>query len=114
MLGFMMGFRYPRKQDTYFVWQVGVRAEARGHNVAGRLLYETAAANKVQFVEATVTPGNDASRKFFTKFAESVNAPIRWQPCFRREDFPPHLPHDPEDLLTIGPLPSPLPPYPRS
>jgi len=105
LLGFVVGYRPPRRPETLFVWQIGVHPRARGRGVASRLLRELvrgAASAGVTCLEATVTPRNEASRALFESFARAVDAPCEVTPCFEPDDFP--RPHEPEELFRIGPF----------
>lgn len=107
--GFVTGFVRPAAPDTYFLWQVGVDPEFRGRRLARRMLDHVGdriAAQGLQYLEATVTPGNTASRALFTSFARSRECGAVWSPLFAREHFPADESegHEPEDLVRIGPL----------
>lgn len=105
LLGFVVGYRPPRRRETIFVWQIGVHPDARGRGVAGRLLRDLVRGPEsagVTCLEATVTPDNQASRALFRSFARAVDAPCEVTPCFEPGDFP--EPHEPEELFRIGPF----------
>jgi L-2,4-diaminobutyric acid acetyltransferase len=53
-------------------------------------------------LEATVTADNEASLRTFQRFAERHRAPITTTELFAGPQFPDG--HEPEVLLTIGPL----------
>lgn len=110
LVGFVASYRPPPKPETVFVWQIGVDAAARGQGLGGRLLsavLERPGCRGVRFLEATVTPSNDASRALFEGFARRRGAPCREEPGFGSELFPADPPHEPEGLLRIGPFPAP-------
>ncbi|WP_370543237.1 diaminobutyrate acetyltransferase [Geomicrobium sp. JCM 19055] len=72
LVGFVTAFILPERQDTVFVWQVGVDESQRGRGLASRMLNEVLERNscgKVKYLEATVTPSNDASQKLFRRLA---------------------------------------------
>lgn len=105
LIGFVVGYRPPRRADTLFVWQVGVHPDARGRGVGRRLLrdaVEGPESDGVERLEATVTPGNEASRALFRSFARAVGVPCEVEPLFEPEHFP--EPHEPEELFRIGPF----------
>lgn len=105
VVGFVVGYRPPRRPETLFVWQIGVHPDARGRGLAGRLLRHVVGgpgSAGVTCLEATVTPGNEASRALFRSFGRAVDAPCEVTPHFVREHFP--EPHEPEDLFRIGPF----------
>ena len=106
LVGFVLGYRPPTRPEAYFVWQIAVREDQRGRGL-GRALLDTALANVVtrgvSFLEATVTPSNQASQSLFAGFANRVGAPCREVPVFPSELFPDGR-HEREILLRIGPL----------
>lgn len=120
MVGFVMSYRPPTHADTIFVWQIGVDPSAHGQGLGSRML--DALADRVQastkhegagaavcFMEATVTPGNAASRNLFTSFARRRGAElVLTEPHFSADDFPGadtgHDAHEAEDLFRIGPF----------
>lgn len=105
LVGFVVGYRPPRRPETLFVWQVGVHPEARGQGLASTLLREATsgpASAGVTCLEATVTPGNEASRALFRSFARAVGAPCEVTPLFEPRHFP--VEHEAEELFRIGPF----------
>ena len=105
---YVTGFVRPDSPDTYFLWQVAVDPACRGQRLARRMLDfigDTIADRGLRFLEATVTPDNTASRALFTSFARDRGAEAVWNPLFGKEHFPQDgTPHEPEDLVRIGPL----------
>ncbi|CAM5606227.1 Aspartate aminotransferase-like enzyme OS=Streptomyces albaduncus OX=68172 GN=FHS32_003651 PE=3 SV=1 [Streptomyces griseoloalbus] len=67
------------------------------------LAARTAAEHGVDTVETTVAPGNTASERLFTAFAERHGALLEREVLFGTPDFP-DGPHDPEVLHRIGPF----------
>ncbi|GAB3207152.1 diaminobutyrate acetyltransferase [Marinactinospora thermotolerans DSM 45154] len=107
--GFVTGYVRPDSPETYFLWQVGVDPAFRGRRLARRMLDHIAdrvVATGLTRLEATVTPGNTASRALFASFARDRGAHIAWTPLFGREHFPADGPdgHEPEELVRIGPI----------
>jgi len=104
LLGFVVGYRPPRQPDTIFVWQVAVAAAARGLGLGRRLLVELArrsAASGVCWVEATVTPDNEPSRKLFRSLARELGTECAVLPFMSAQLFP--AAHEPEELFRLGP-----------
>lgn len=104
--GFVSGFRPPEQDDTYFVWQVGVSEAARGcglatEMIASALRRDTSA--DVRYVEATVTPSNEASLALFRGLAAKLDTVCRESVCFPERLFPEDG-HESELLLRIGPF----------
>lgn len=101
--GFVTGYLRPGSR-TLFVWQIGVVDRFRGQGLASamlRFLHDRADPPLSHF-EASVTPGNLASRRLFERFAATAGAPCEEMTLFAAELFP--EPHDTEILLRIGPL----------
>eukprot|EP00930_Biecheleria_cincta_P020622 TRINITY_DN15473_c3_g1_i2.p1 TRINITY_DN15473_c3_g1~~TRINITY_DN15473_c3_g1_i2.p1 ORF type:complete len:379 (-),score=36.94 TRINITY_DN15473_c3_g1_i2:373-1509(-) len=108
-LGYIHGHKPPGRDDTLFVWQIGVDPSNHYRGIASEMLDALAAATGVKFLEATITPGNEASHRLFQKFARRHNAAFDVQENWvRSEDFPeePKMPgYDcSEHLYRIGPL----------
>ncbi|MGD9000722.1 MAG: diaminobutyrate acetyltransferase [Granulosicoccaceae bacterium] len=106
IVGFVTGYLPPGREDTLFIWQVGVSPAMRGHGLATRLLQQLLQrdiCHSVRFVEATVGPSNEASRALFASLAKRLDAKLSEQPCFDTTLFP-SGDHEPENLLHIGPF----------
>jgi L-2,4-diaminobutyric acid acetyltransferase len=106
-VGFLTGYVRPDRPSTLLVWQVAVDEAYRGHGLAASLLdgvvARTTAEHGVTTVETTITPGNTASERLFTSFAERHGARLEREVLFGADLFP-DGPHDPEVLYRIGPL----------
>ena len=106
-VGFVTGYLRPDHPDTLLVWQVAVDEAYRGRGLAAALLdglvARTAAERALTTVETTITPGNTASERLFTSFAERHGARLEREVLFEAGLFP-DGPHDPEVLYRIGPL----------
>lgn len=110
-VGFVTGYLRPESPATLLVWQVAVDEAHRGRGLAAALLdglvARTALEHGTSTVETTITPGNIASERLFTSFAERHGARLEREVLFDTALFP-DGPHDPEVLYRIGPL-SPTP-----
>ncbi|CAE7921245.1 ectA [Symbiodinium sp. KB8] len=106
MLGFIIGFRPPKDQESLFIWQMGTAEAARGKGVASRLLLELAAANSdISYIKATVTPTNEASMNTFKSLAAKLNCNLNVnRNLFRVTDFPVDSGHMAEDEVVVGPI----------
>jgi diaminobutyrate acetyltransferase len=105
LAGFVLGHRPPKRQDSVFVWQVGVAPWMRKQGLAGRLLdalLEQQPAS-VRWLEATVTPDNTASRSLFRALARRRGVDCQVSD-FMSADLFPGVGHEPEELFRIGPL----------
>jgi len=104
-VGFITGYRRPDADDTLFVWQVAVDPAYRGQRIGVTMLMSIGDVMKrlgCQYMEATVTPDNEASAAMFASFARAHGAPLARSECFDSSLFPEN--HQPEDLIRIGPL----------
>ncbi|MFH9662238.1 diaminobutyrate acetyltransferase [Streptomyces sp. NPDC017248] len=106
-VGFVTGYLRPGRPRTLLVWQVAVDAAHRGLGIAGKLLDGLAARltaeRGITELETTITPGNTASERLFTSFAERHGARVTREVLFPAGLFPGGT-HDPEVLYRIGPL----------
>ncbi|WP_181798740.1 diaminobutyrate acetyltransferase [Streptomyces sp. WELS2] len=106
-VGFVTGYLRPGRPRTLLVWQVAVDASHRGCGIAARLLdgltARLVAERGITELETTITPGNTASERLFTSFAERHGARVRREVLFPADLFPGGS-HDPEVLYHIGPL----------
>lgn len=108
ILGFVKGYTPPTNPDALFVWQVGVAEEARGKQIAKRMIKELSSrlnGDGVNFIEATVTPSNTASRRLFRGLARDAETECVETPFFESSDFPPSADaHEGEDYFRVGPI----------
>ena len=109
VVGFLSGFISPKNSDTLFVWQAAVDDAFRNKGIAKELVFQTLCNtdSDVKFVEATVTPSNNASLKFLQNFANQVGAKIDKSSLFSPDILGEG--HEPEDLVRIGPIQENLP-----
>jgi len=109
--GFVTGYLPPGRPDTIFVWQVAVAPDSRRLGLGRRLvdaLLDRALRAGVPFLEATVTPSNEASRRLFRAVARDRGADYQESKFFDPEHFPDDGtdpdPHEPELLIRLGPM----------
>lgn len=106
LLAYATGYRLPRKQNTLFLWQIGVHPRARGMGLARQLLthlIERPAATPVRYLEATVAPSNKASQRLFRGLAHACAVRCEERPGFEPEHFG-DTEHEPEALFCVGPF----------
>lgn len=106
VVGFVSAYRPPQRADTIFVWQVAVAPAARGQGVAGAMLRELlarSALRECRYLETTVSPSNEPSRRLFHGIARSMNAALTESTLFAQEAFAEEQ-HECEMLLRIGPF----------
>ncbi|GFG55529.1 diaminobutyrate acetyltransferase [Mycolicibacterium agri] len=112
--GLITGYHPPTRPEVLFVWQVAVARATRGTGLAATML--DTLVHRVRrnrhghpvTVEATVSPGNSASRALFGSFARRHGVPMVEQPCFTAAQLDPNNGHEDEPILSIGPLTAPL------
>lgn len=107
LVGFVIGFRPPADRDTQFVWQIVVAPSMRGTGLGGRMLDVCieGGSQPVRWLEATVTPDNDASAQLFRGFARRHGVVCEETLAFAAEQFPAGSVHEPEMRFRLGPLP---------
>ena len=112
LCGFVWAYLVPQRQDTLFVWQIGVAENSRGTGLGYTLLQEALshpACRRVTHLEATVTPSNEASMALFRGFGRRLDAPVATSTAFGTDLFPDPS-HEAEMLVRIGPFEPNFPP----
>ncbi|WP_281242980.1 diaminobutyrate acetyltransferase [Thalassobacillus cyri] len=106
LVGFVTAFIPPEHPDVVFVWQIGVDSSQRGKGVASKLLNELVsreACREVRYLEATVTPSNEASQSLFRRLARDHDTECKVTERFTEEMFPGDD-HEEELNFRIGPF----------
>lgn len=106
LVGFVSGFIQPKNPDTLFIWQVAVDESARGKGLASRMLHKILKRDfckNVQYVEATVTPSNEPSKKLFNGLARKLETECAVSDGYTADQFPGNG-HEAERLFRIGPF----------
>lgn len=106
-VGFISAYCPPHKDQTVFVWQVGVAKAGRGRGIATRMLIEILnrpACEHARHLETTVGPTNNASAALFRGLARRLHTSVSEHELFGREMFPDPDAHEPEILFRIGPF----------
>lgn len=102
---FLSGYIKPDSPTTFFLWQVAVGDVLRGKGMAKQLMNEVLkrpACNKIEFLETTITPENQASWALFRSFAKERNAQLVDTVLFTSQQL--GNDHEPEVLVKIGPF----------
>ncbi|ADK84726.1 L-2,4-diaminobutyric acid acetyltransferase [Desulfarculus baarsii DSM 2075] len=108
VVGFVCGFRPPRRPRSLFVWQVATLPAARGLGLAGCMIEAIVADSRangqpIDHLEATVAEHNLASRRLFAGLARRLGAPLAVEPYITAETFG-AMKHPAEPLIRIGPI----------
>ena len=103
IVAFSSGYVPPKRQETFFNWETVVHPDYRGNGLQKRLLLEQIRMANVPFLEATVNPSNEASKRSFTKLAKMLNTGLVKRLLFSEEDFE-NDGHEAEVLYRIGPI----------
>lgn len=104
-VGFVAGFRPPYREDSLFVWQIAVDERARGRGLASAMLHGLIQrlSPRIHYLEATVTPSNEASTRTFRGIARDLETSVTEEVLFPGDRF--HGPsHEDEVLFRIGPF----------
>lgn len=104
-VGFVAGFRPPYREDSLFVWQIAVDESVRGRGLAAAMLHGLIQrlSPRIHYLEATVTPSNEASKRTFRKIGRELDANVSEEILFPGDRF--HGPsHEDEVLFRIGPI----------
>lgn len=106
LVGAVTAYVPPGRLDTLFVWQVAVAQPMRGQQLGRRmlehLLQHCITAHRIKWLEATISPGNHASQKLFTKLAARHGAGCTTSALFSADDFG-ESGHEEECLYKLGP-----------
>jgi len=108
IVGFVAGYKPPRRANAVFVWQIAVSEKGRGKGLGRRMLEELVqrdGCKGLSYLESTVAPTNVASAKLFQGFARSIETGCEVKPWFDEKLFGAEGEHEEELLFRIGPLP---------
>jgi L-2,4-diaminobutyric acid acetyltransferase len=108
MVGFVTGFLVPDCENYYFIWQVRVVEKMRGHGIARAMVdfVLKGLEEKVEYIEATISPDNIPSQSLFSSIAAHSNAKIiKIDHFLPTSIFPLEAGiHSREDLFRVGPI----------
>jgi L-2,4-diaminobutyric acid acetyltransferase len=106
VVALLLGYRPPHRPDSVFVWQIGVAESVRRQGVAMRLLnalWALPSCQDCRYLEATVTPSNEASLRLFSTFASQREVECKVCDGFDQKLFGTSQ-HESENLIRIGPI----------
>jgi L-2,4-diaminobutyric acid acetyltransferase len=103
IVAFSSGYIPPRRQDTFFSWEIVVRKDFRGNGLQRLLLLNQLKKSGVKYIEGTVNPSNPVSKSNFQELATYLNTNCNETPLFSEEDFE-NDGHEAEVLLRVGPI----------
>lgn len=106
IVGFISGFIQPNQPNHLFIWQVAVDDSERKKGLALNMLkaiLKRSTCKDVHYLEATVSPSNEASAALFKKLAVELKTNCQITECFTENQFP-GKDHEAEQLFTIGPF----------
>lgn len=104
--GMVSAYQPPERAGVLFVWQVAVHPDARGRSLGLQMLQALlgrVAVCDVRWIETTVSPGNRASRRLFTRLADSLGTSAEESTLFDAALLGTDG-HEAEPLLRIGPF----------
>lgn len=105
-VGFISAYRPPQRDEVVFVWQVAVAEEMRGLGLARSMLEHLLARPALRgcrYLETTVSPSNEPSRRLFHGLARELGAQVTERVLFDEKDFG-KAHHECEMLIRIGPF----------
>lgn len=105
LAGFISGYIKPAEPTALFIWQVAVHPRARRRGLGLQMLAEILArpaCHQVRYLETTITPSNNPSRRLFQHLAARLQSPIDVSPLFTVQDL--GTGHEEERLVRIGPF----------
>ncbi|MGG3886907.1 diaminobutyrate acetyltransferase [Brevibacillus panacihumi] len=108
IVGFVTGFYRPDQEDTLFIWQIGVHDAYRGMGIAKSMIQELlrrGESQSIRYLEATVSPANEASSALFKGVGKTYKTHCRIEECFPAHLFPGGA-HEAEWTYRIGPIPA--------
>ncbi len=103
IIAFSSGYVSPARPDTFFSWEVVVAEEYRGNGLQKKMLLHQLRRDGIRFLEATVNPSNEASKRNYREIARLLNADCRESLLFGEDVFE-NDGHEAEVLCRIGPF----------
>jgi len=106
IIQFSLGYCSPQRPEVFFVWQIAVRPSHQGMGIASAIrcyALERVQRQGVRYLETTITPSNQASRRLFRTLACRARVELSETPAFSCELFPQRA-HEEEVRVRIDPL----------
>jgi L-2,4-diaminobutyric acid acetyltransferase len=100
---FSSGYLSPARPDTFFSWEIVVHKDYRGNGLQRTLLLHQLKTTKAKYLEGTVNPSNEASKKSFREIARLLNTYHSEWVLFSEADFEGDG-HEAEVLHRVGPI----------
>ncbi len=104
-LGFVSAYILQDHPDTLFIWQVAIDRKHRKRGLAKTMIKDILnrdVCQTIRYLQATITPSNIASQKFFESLSRDLGAEFTKLPLFNKELF--FEEHEEEFLIQIGPF----------
>lgn len=103
IIAFSSGYIPPHRGNTFFNWEIVVDKEYRGRGLQKDLLLKQINHEGIEFLEATVNPSNEASKRNYLEITRLLKTECHKSILFFEEDFENDL-HEGEVLYKIGPF----------
>jgi L-2,4-diaminobutyric acid acetyltransferase len=106
IIAFLSGYRPPDRREVFFLWQVAVDIGSRKRGIGKRMLREVLnrpSTRDCRFLETTISPSNEASKRLFSWLARELKAQCDVALCFSESQFR-DFDHEAEYLFRIGPF----------
>ncbi len=103
IIAFSSGYVPRDRRETFFIWEVVVHKDYRGHGLQKRMLLHQIRITEAKYFEGTVNPSNEASKRNFCELAQLLNTKCKENVLFSEEDFE-NDGHEAEILYRVGPI----------
>jgi L-2,4-diaminobutyric acid acetyltransferase len=103
IVAFSSGYVSPTKNDTFFSWEIVVHRDYRGNQLQKRMLLQQITITGAKYLEGTVNPSNEASKRNFRELAQFLETNCEETVLFSEQDFE-NDGHVAEILCRVGPI----------
>jgi L-2,4-diaminobutyric acid acetyltransferase len=103
IVAFSSGYVPPARPETFFNWEIVVNADYRRLGLQKKMLLYQLQLTGAKYLEGTVNPSNEASKKGYLNLAKLLGANLETTLLFSEEDFG-NDEHEAEVLFRIGPI----------